>query len=59
MNFKPQPYWELQTMYQNLFNYEEGILKKEEGEISRAKESPLGEILLTRKRYEYAPNYLI
>ncbi|MFH4967248.1 DNA topoisomerase 3 [Gaetbulibacter sp. M240] len=34
-NFKPQPYWELQTMYRDtLFSYEEGrFLKKEDGQI--------------------------
>ncbi len=33
-NFKPQPYWELQTLYrETLFNCEEGkFLKKEDGE---------------------------
>jgi DNA topoisomerase-3 len=34
-NFKPQPYWELQTLYRDiLFSYEEGrFLKKETGEL--------------------------
>ena len=34
-NFKPQPYWELQTLYRDtLFSYEEGrFLKKEAGEL--------------------------
>jgi DNA topoisomerase-3 len=34
-NFKPQPYWELQTVYRDtLFSYEEGrFWKKEDGEI--------------------------
>ncbi|WP_432670652.1 DNA topoisomerase 3 [Flavobacterium sp. SM2513] len=34
-NFKPQPYWELQTSYRDtLFSYEEGrFLKKEAGEL--------------------------
>ena len=34
-NFKPQPYWELQTLYRDtLFSYEEGrFLKMEDGEI--------------------------
>jgi DNA topoisomerase-3 len=34
-NFKPQPYWELQTLYRDtLFSYEEGrFLNKQEGEI--------------------------
>jgi DNA topoisomerase-3 len=34
-NFKPQPYWELQTLYRDtLFSYEEGrFLQKEAGEL--------------------------
>ena len=34
-NFKPQPYWELQTTYRNtLFNYEDGrFLKQEDGQV--------------------------
>jgi DNA topoisomerase-3 len=36
-NFKPQPYWELQTLYRHPFSYEEGaFLKKEdEGTLSQ------------------------
>ncbi|MBB1192307.1 DNA topoisomerase III [Flavobacterium sp. SOK18b] len=60
MNFKPQPYWELQTMYrETLFNYEEGrFLKKEEGEIlaQKVKESPFEIIAVDKKNgNEYAP----
>jgi DNA topoisomerase-3 len=33
-NFKPQPYWELQTLYrETLFNYEDGRFLKEDGQI--------------------------
>jgi DNA topoisomerase-3 len=60
MNFKPQPYWELQTMYrETLFNYEEGrFLKKEEGAIlaQKVKESPFEIIAVDKKNgNEYAP----
>ncbi len=59
-NFKPQPYWELQTLYrETLFSYEEGRFhKKEEGEIlaNRVRESDF-EIISTEKKKatEYAP----
>ncbi len=59
-NFKPQPYWELQTMYrETLFNCEEGrFLKKEEGEIfaNKVKESDFEIVSITKKAgKEYAP----
>ncbi|WP_452230029.1 DNA topoisomerase 3 [Lacinutrix sp. MEBiC02404] len=59
-NFKPQPYWELQTMYRDtLFSYEEGrFLKMEDGEklASIVKEHDF-EIVSTTKKAgnEYAP----
>lgn len=59
-NFKPQPYWELQTLYrETLFSYEEGrFLKKEDGEAlaNKVKESDF-EIKSTTKKKgkEYAP----
>jgi len=59
-NFKPQPYWELQTLYRDtLFNCEEGrFLKKEEGEIfaNKVKESDFEIVSITKKKgTEYAP----
>ncbi|MFD1293663.1 DNA topoisomerase 3 [Lutibacter holmesii] len=59
-NFKPQPYWELQTMYrETLFNCEEGrFLKKEEGErfANKVKESDFEIVSVTKKAgKEYAP----
>ncbi|MFD2541428.1 DNA topoisomerase 3 [Lacinutrix gracilariae] len=59
-NFKPQPYWELQTMYrETLFSYEEGrFLKVEDGEklASIVKQHDF-EIVSTTKKAgnEYAP----
>jgi DNA topoisomerase-3 len=59
-NFKPQPYWELQTMYRDtLFAYEEGrFLKMEDGVIlaNKVKEDDF-EIVSTikKKGKEYAP----
>ena len=59
-NFKPQPYWELQTLYRDtLFSYEDGrFLKKEDGEVlaNKVKESDF-EIKSTTKKKgkEYAP----
>ena len=59
-NFKPQPYWELQTLYRNtLFSYEEGrFLKKEDGELlaNKVKESEF-EIVSAEKKNgnEFAP----
>jgi len=59
-NFKPQPYWELQTMYrETLFSYEEGrFLKKEDGEALaiKVKESDFEIQSITKKKgKEYAP----
>ncbi|EGV44828.1 type IA DNA topoisomerase [Bizionia argentinensis JUB59] len=59
-NFKPQPYWELQTLYrETLFSYEEGrFLKMEDGEIlaNKVKESDFEIISTTKKKgKEYAP----
>jgi DNA topoisomerase-3 len=59
-NFKPQPYWELQTLYRDtLFNCEEGrFLKKEEGEVfaNKVKESDFEIVSITKKKgKEYAP----
>ncbi len=59
-NFKPQPYWELQTLYRNtLFSYEEGrFLKMEDGEklanIVKAHDFEI--VSITKKKgNEYAP----
>jgi len=59
-NFKPQPYWELQTLYRNtLFSYEEGrFLKKEDGEVlaNKVKESDFEIVSIDKKKgNEYAP----
>ncbi|MBD0833131.1 type IA DNA topoisomerase [Aestuariibaculum sediminum] len=59
-NFKPQPYWELQTMYRDtLFSCEEGrFLKKEDGEVlaNRVKESDFEIVSIEKKDgKEYAP----
>ena len=59
-NFKPQPYWELQTTYRNtLFNYEDGrFLKKEDGQVlaDRVAQSDFEIVSVTKKRgKEYAP----
>ncbi|WP_298496965.1 type IA DNA topoisomerase [uncultured Algibacter sp.] len=59
-NFKPQPYWELQTLYrETLFSYEDGrFLKKEDGEAlaSKVKESDFEIQSITKKKgKEYAP----
>ncbi len=59
-NFKPQPYWELQTTYRDtLFSYEEGrFTKMEEGEIlaNKVKESDFEIVSITKKKgKEYAP----
>ena len=60
INFKPKPYWELQTLYRNtLFNCEEGrFLKKEDGEklANKVKESDFEITSVTKKKgKEYAP----
>ncbi|RCS26851.1 type IA DNA topoisomerase [Polaribacter sp. WD7] len=59
-NFKPQPYWELQTTYRNtLFNYEDGrFLKKEDGQVLADKvvQSEFEIVSVTKKKgKEYAP----
>ncbi len=59
-NFKPQPYWELQTTYRNtLFNYEDGrFTKKEDGQVlaNKVAESDFEIISVTKKKgKEYAP----
>ncbi|GAB1309149.1 DNA topoisomerase 3 [Urechidicola sp. KH5] len=59
-NFKPQPYWELQTSYRDvLFSYEEGrFLKKEEGEkvAKQVQEAPFEIVKISKKNgKEYAP----
>ena len=59
-NFKPQPYWELQTLYKNtLFSYEDGrFLKKEDGELlaNKVKESDFEVTSIKKKKgKEYAP----
>ncbi|GAB1857220.1 DNA topoisomerase 3 [Flavobacteriaceae bacterium MHTCC 0001] len=59
-NFKPQPYWELQTLYRDtLFSFEEGrFFKKEEGETlaDKVRESDFEIQSVTKKKgKEYAP----
>lgn len=59
-NFKPQPYWELQTTYRETnFNCEEGrFLKKEAGQAfaDKVKESDFEIVSVTKKKgKEYAP----
>jgi len=59
-NFKPQPYWELQTLYRDtLFAYEEGrFTKMEDGEIlaNKVKEDDFEIVSITKKKgTEYAP----
>ena len=59
-NFKPQPYWELQTLYrETLFSCEEGrFLNKEEGETyaNKVKASEFEIVSTTKKQgKEYAP----
>ncbi len=59
-NFKPQPYWELQTSYRDtLFSYEEGrFLKQEDGAIlsDKVKEADFEIVSVTKKKgKEYAP----
>jgi DNA topoisomerase-3 len=58
--FKPQPYWELQTTYRNtLFNYEDGrFLKQEDGLVvaNKVKESDFEIVSVVKKKgKEYAP----
>ncbi len=59
-NFKPQAYWELQTLYrETTFNCEEGrFLKKEEGEAfaEKVKQHEFEIVSITKKKgKEYAP----
>ncbi|TXE09981.1 DNA topoisomerase III [Seonamhaeicola algicola] len=59
-NFKPQPYWELQTKYRDtLFSYEEGrFFKKEAGQVlaDKVKESDFEIVSIAKKKgKEYAP----
>jgi DNA topoisomerase-3 len=59
-NFKPQPYWELQTLYrETLFSYEEGrFLKKESGELlaQKVQESDFEVTAVEKKNgNEFAP----
>jgi len=59
-NFKPKPYWELQTMYRNtLFAYEEGrFFKMEAGEklAKKVKEYDFEIVSIKKKKAkEYAP----
>lgn len=59
-NFKPQPYWELQTLYrETLFSYEEGrFLKKEAGELlaQKVQESDFEIVAVEKKNgNEFAP----
>ena len=59
-DFKPQPYWELQTTYRDtLFNYEDGrFLKKENGQIlaDKVAQSEFEIVSVTKKKgKEYAP----
>ncbi|OUS00962.1 DNA topoisomerase III [Flavobacteriales bacterium 33_180_T64] len=59
-NFKPQPYWELQTLYRDtLFTYEDGrFLKMENGEVlaNKVKEDDFEIVSTTKKKgKEYAP----
>ncbi len=59
-NFKPQPYWELQTLYrETLFSYEEGrFTNKEDGELlaNKVKESEFEIIAVEKKNgNEFAP----
>ncbi|MDP5106016.1 MAG: DNA topoisomerase 3, partial [Polaribacter sp.] len=59
-NFKPEPYWELQTTYRNtLFNYEEGrFVNEEDGKIlaDKVKESDFEIVSVVKKKgKDYAP----
>jgi DNA topoisomerase-3 len=59
-NFKPQPYWELQTLYrETLFSYEEGrFVNKEDGELlaDKVKESEFEIVSVEKKNgNEFAP----
>ena len=59
-DFKPQPYWELQTTYRDtLFNYEDGrFLKKEDGQIlaDKVAQSEFEIVAVSKKKgKDYAP----
>jgi len=59
-NFKPQPYWELQTTYRDtLFNYEDGrFTKKEDGQAlaEKVKAADFEIVSVTKKKgKDYAP----
>jgi len=59
-NFKPQPYWELQTNYRDtLFNYEDGrFTKKEDGQTlaNKVKAADFEIVSVTKKKgKDYAP----
>ena len=59
-NFKPQPYWELQTLYRDtLFSYEDGrFLNMEDGEVlaNKVKAHEFEIVSITKKKgTEYAP----
>lgn len=59
-DFKPQPYWELQTTYrETLFNYEDGrFLKQEDGQVlaDKVAKSEFEIVSVTKKKgKEYAP----
>jgi len=59
-NFKPQPYWELQTLYRDtLFSYEDGrFLKMVDGEVlaNKVKDADFEIVSITKKKgTEYAP----
>ncbi|MDO1500562.1 DNA topoisomerase 3 [Winogradskyella maritima] len=59
-NFKPQPYWELQTLYRDtLFHYEDGrFLKMEDGEVlaNKVKADDFEVTSITKKKgTEYPP----
>ncbi len=59
-NFKPQPYWELQTLYRDtLFSYEDGrFLKMADGEVlaNKVKDADFEIVSITKKKgTEYAP----
>jgi DNA topoisomerase-3 len=58
-NFKPQPYWELQTLYrETLFNYDDGrFLKKEDGQIlaDKVKQSDFEIVAVEKRMVNVAP----
>jgi len=59
-DFKPEPYWELQTTYRDtLFNYEDGrFLKKEDGQVlaDKVAQSDFEIVSVTKKKgKDYAP----